>query len=92
MQLVGLASDCLVKPRFFRKADSVLSGDGALPLYNFGKQGIEHRFTSYLLITTCPIDHDIDVNIPIACMAETCHGNVIFPLKLEINGILTILM
>ena len=58
----------------------MLSGDGALPLYNFG-----NRASS---IAPRILDHDmsdrsdIDVNIPIACMAETCYGNVIFLLKL----------
>ena len=50
-----LRSDAAGRPRLrllgqtkvFSQGRFVLSGDGALPLYNFGKQGIEHRFTSY---------------------------------------------
>jgi len=67
--------DGFVPPGFFCKADAVLSGDGTIPCEDLGEKFVEDGMGFFLDGGFFGIgDHDVDVDIAVARMAEAGDG------------------
>ena len=78
----GNLPESFLDPRFLSETDPVLAGDRPAVLQNPGEKDVERsiRAFPYLRISVI-LDHEISMDISVACVTEAGNGNTGFELQ-----------